>query len=127
MKAKASYWLRVAAFLIDVTFCMAITLLIKMIFRQGEIAEYWTYWIVYYTYCIYMEYKHCQTLGKMIVRIHIVRVNDKPMDFWTSFYRNIGKVISALPLFYGFTRIMNPHQSQTMHDQLAGCLVAKHF
>ena len=59
----------------------------------------------------------------MVLRIKVILTDGTSPKLLDSFYRNVGKLISTLPLFYGFIRILAPHQRQTIHDELAKCLI----
>jgi uncharacterized RDD family membrane protein YckC len=70
-----------------------------------------------------MDSYHQQTIGKMILKIKVIKTDGTKPDILSAFYRNFGKIVSAIPLFYGFLRILDPNQRQTVHDQLGKCLV----
>lgn len=120
---KASFWKRLIALIIDIILLSIFSWLIKMVFRLSHTSEYWFYFGLFYTYHIFMDSYHQQTIGKMILKIKVIKTDGTKPDLLNAFYRNFGKVVSAIPLFYGFIRILDPHQSQTVHDQLGRCLV----
>lgn len=57
------------------------------------------------------------------MKLRVIEVNGQKPGLKNSIYRNFGKIISAIPLFYGFLRILAPHQRQTIHDEIGKCLV----
>ncbi|MEB3104033.1 RDD family protein [Paenibacillaceae bacterium T2] len=64
-----------------------------------------------------------QTLAKKMVGIRIVRVNGKPLPWWTMFLREaIGKTISTLILFIGFLIALGK-EKKALHDYIAGTAV----
>ena len=63
------------------------------------------------------------TFGKRILKLKVIQTNGNTPDLLSCFYRNFGKYISLIPFGYGYLRILAPHQIQTIHDQLAKCLV----
>jgi len=110
---------------IDTILISTISLLIQMTFKLPDIIEYWAYFGLLYTYNILMDSYHQQTIGKMILKIKVIKTDGAKPDLLSSFYRNFGKIVSALPLFYGYLRILAPHQRQTIHDELGKCLVVE--
>ena len=120
----APAWRRLIAYLIDIIIVQAILVLSYLLI--GDIAFIIRSWIVFWTYMIYniiMDYKYQGTLGKMLLRIKVITIKGQAPDLKTSFYRNFGKLISALPLLWGFIRILTPSTPQTIHDELARCYV----
>jgi uncharacterized RDD family membrane protein YckC len=120
---KASFWKRLIAMHIDMLLMSIISWLIQMTFKLSDTSEYWIYFGLYYTYGSLMETYYQQTIGKMILKIRVIKTNGEKPEFLSSFYRNFGKVVSTLPLFYGYLRVLAPHQRQTIHDEIGNCLV----
>ncbi len=83
----------------------------------------WLVLVFYFTYGTIMEYKLQATLGKMLLKLKVVRTNGQRPDLATSFYRNFGKIISTLPLGWGFIRLLTPSYRQGIHDEIARCYV----
>lgn len=124
---KASFWQRLIAFLFDYLLIAIFDKLAGLIFGLSAPMEYWVFFGLFYTYNIFMDSYHQATLGKMILRLKIVKADGQNPDLKSSFYRNFGKIISALPLFYGFLRILVPHRQQTVHDELGKCFVIQNI
>ena len=120
---KASFWKRLIAFYIDATLVIIFCALLGLILNLSDTLQYWLDVGLFYSYMILMDYYHQATLGKMILKLRVIKVDGSKPDFLSSFYRNFGKIISALPFGYGFLRILAPHQRQTIHDELGKCLV----
>jgi uncharacterized RDD family membrane protein YckC len=70
-----------------------------------------------------MDYYHQGAFGKIILKMKVINLERQKPDLLSSFHRNFGKIISALPFLYGFLRILAPHQTQTIHDELGKCYV----
>jgi uncharacterized RDD family membrane protein YckC len=63
------------------------------------------------------------TIGKKLVRIKVVNLNEQKVSFWRATGRFFAKIISAIPLGIGFVFIgFNKHR-QGWHDNLAGTYV----
>jgi uncharacterized RDD family membrane protein YckC len=120
---KASFWKRMIALYIDVFILTIFSGLIGVVFSLSDTSEHWIYFALFYTYNIFMDNHHQATLGKKIVRIKVVKTDGTKPDLLSAFYRNFGKMVSIIPLGYGYLRILAPHQRQTIHDELGKCLV----
>lgn len=80
---------------------------------------------IFLCYNVVMDYSFQGTLGKMILRIKVIKVNGEKPDLLTSVARNVGKIISWLPLGWGFIRLLTPTFPQGIHDELAKCFVVE--
>jgi uncharacterized RDD family membrane protein YckC len=61
----------------------------------------------------------------MIMKIKVVNPKVENPSLSTSFLRNISKIISALPLMYGFIQILVPGINQAIHYRIAKCYAVK--
>ena len=122
---KASFWKRLMAFLIDTILITIFSVVAAGIFGLPDVIEYWLYAGLFYTYNILCDTYHQATLGKIITKVKVTGIDGQKPGLKNSIYRNFGKIISALPLFYGYLRILAPHQRQTIHDELGKCLVVE--
>jgi uncharacterized RDD family membrane protein YckC len=120
---KASFWKRLVAYIFDNLLLVIFTALLARIFGLPDVIEYWLYFVLYYAYNIFCDNYHQATLGKMIMKLRVVGIDDQKPSLKNSIYRNFGKIISALPFFYGFLRILAPHIRQTVHDEWGKCVV----
>lgn len=121
----APAWKRLGAYLIDVFVINFVIRLVAAGFTISDIVQAWFFFLTFILYNVYMDFFIQGTLGKMILRIKVISaVGGKP-TLLQSFNRNFGKVISTLPLFWGFIRIMTPSYKQAIHDELARCFVVK--
>jgi uncharacterized RDD family membrane protein YckC len=120
---KASFWKRLAAFFIDVFILTIFSGLIGVVFSLSDTSEHWIYFALFYSYNIFMDSHHQATFGKKIVKIKVVKTDGTKPDLLSASYRNFGKIVSMIPLCYGYLRILAPHQRQTMHDELGKWLV----
>jgi uncharacterized RDD family membrane protein YckC len=125
LRNKASFWRRFIAFNIDYFLIFCFSFLISSILEFPELIKYWIFIFLFHVYFIILEKLTSQTLGKMIMKIRVVNEKGENLSFSTSLIRNISKIISALPLMYGFIQILAPHVSQTIHDRIAKCYVMK--
>ena len=65
------------------------------------------------------------TPGKRLCRLKVVDMAGNRISFGRAFLRNIAKVLSFLPLGFGFLLACLTIRSQTLHDKIAGTVVLK--
>lgn len=122
---KASFWKRLLAFLVDSIALGLVTVVAVYLLELDDIVESVFMVVTSYTSSITLEYFYQTTIGKSMLKLLVMRVDGRKPKFSDTFCRNIGKIASALPLYYGFTRILAPHRRQTIHDEIARCLVVE--
>jgi predicted Zn finger-like uncharacterized protein len=67
-----------------------------------------------------------QTLGKMALRIKVVRTDGGDLGYGGAFLREVpGKFISGLILGIGYLMVAFDQRKQGLHDKIAGSLVVK--
>jgi uncharacterized RDD family membrane protein YckC len=120
---KASFWKRLIACLIDNLMIMLVVEITAVIFQFPNVVGNIGAFILFYLYGTFSEHYFQTTAGKSVMKLKVVGEDRQAPTLLNSFFRNLGKMISAIPLFYGFLRILAPHQQQTMHDELGKCWV----
>lgn len=143
----AGFWRRLAAFMIDtfpiqiVIFCIFYFFLgfdetlhnymngprdfdsrLEFLTERNRIRD--STWMIWIAYCMIAEASPLQgTLGKRLMGMRVVdRFGRRPTIF-QAFTRNLGKIISALPIFLGFIWAAWSGKKQGWHDKLSGCYV----
>ena len=105
---------------------MAILVLPVLVFTEPSPRQLAAYeFLMYYLYVISLEWAVQQTLGKALLGIKVVGKEGRKAKFSQIVLRNLGKIVSALPLGYGFFRILSPEHHQTIHDEIASCWVIR--
>lgn len=122
---KASFWRRLIAFTIDALIVAITSAIIAVVFEFSASSSYSLNLLLFYLYNIIMDYYKMGTIGKLYTNIRVVGVDGQRPHFVNSVLRNLGKIISGIPLFYGFLIILAPHVRQTLHDQLGKCYVVQ--
>jgi uncharacterized RDD family membrane protein YckC len=61
--------------------------------------------------------------GKYALSIKVTDMNGEKIDFLRAFGRNLAKLLSALPLYFGFLMASFTDRKQALHDMMADCLV----
>ena len=65
------------------------------------------------------------TPGKRLCRLKVVDMEGNRISFGRAFLRNVAKVLSFLPLGFGFLLACLTIRSQTLHDKIARTVVLK--
>ena len=82
--------------------------------------------IVGAAYCMYFWVKQDgQTLGKKAMKIKVVRVDGKQLDWMTAGLRYLGYIVSGIPLLLGYIWILFDGKKQGWHDKIASTYVVK--
>ncbi|WNZ44134.1 RDD family protein [Leptolyngbya boryana CZ1] len=140
----ASFWERVAAYLLDVIVVNIIGAIIGLIagFTLGILyvlvtgsdtgidslepifvllGIIWSW--IYYAFC---ESSGKQaTFGKSIMKLRVTDLNGQKISFSRATGRHFSKFISGLILGIGFLMPAFDEKGQALHDKIAGCLIVK--
>ncbi len=63
------------------------------------------------------------TIGKLILRLKVVKKDGLDIGYLDSFIRFVGYFISSIPVFLGFLWSCIDSNSQAWHDKIAGTVV----
>ncbi len=66
-----------------------------------------------------------RTVGKMITRTRVVRLDGRPMSWWDCFDRAGGYGASAATALLGFFEALRSANRQALHDRIAGTVVVR--
>jgi predicted Zn finger-like uncharacterized protein len=138
----AGFWLRVVASLIDSLVVFVVQIVCGVLFGvtsslvggglghgpdRGLFSLVWlftttvglAYYVVFTGAC-------GQTLGKMALRIKVVRTDGSDLGYGGAFLREVpGKFLSGLILGIGYLMVAFDQRKQGLHDKIAGSLVVK--
>jgi uncharacterized RDD family membrane protein YckC len=82
--------------------------------------------IIFVAYFTYLEGTRGQTIGKMVMKIKVVREDGSSIDISTAFIRNILRVIDGLFAYLvGAIIIWTSHKRQRLGDIAAKTVVVK--
>lgn len=65
------------------------------------------------------------TIGKRLCRLYVADMSGDRISFVRAFIRNISKLLSLLPLGFGFLMIAVTLHNQCLHDKIAGTVVLR--
>ncbi|MBW4646002.1 MAG: RDD family protein [Goleter apudmare HA4340-LM2] len=130
----AGFWRRLAADLIDQVILIFASFITAVIFVANEPMDDETagfLWMFLYilmaaVYSSAMESSALQaTIGKKALGIIVTNMNGHKISFSQALARHLSKIISYLTLGIGYLMVGFTQKRQTLHDQIAGCLVIK--
>lgn len=124
----AGFWIRVVAALVDGLVVGIIYLLFALVaLRELDlVAIELVFYVVTYSYSIFMHKAYGQTLGKMALRIRVIRHDGRELDWGTVILRELpGKILSGLTLYVGYMLAGFTREKKGLHDMIAGTRVIK--
>lgn len=136
--ARAGFWMRLLAAIIDGIVLSVVGLVIGKALGQdvftaknGTVSYRLTGGpflltdVVNALYFIVLEGSAAgQTLGKKVMGIRVVGIDDaRPIGYGRAFVRWIGRLVSALPCFLGFFWMLWDGEKQTWHDKFSSAVV----
>ncbi|MDX8400478.1 MAG: RDD family protein [Gallionellaceae bacterium] len=126
----AGFWVRFAAYLLDVAIILFLTLAITLgatfVGEAGVMIAGVATLLINLLYFPVMESSQRQaTFGKSLCGIKVTDLDGKQLTFLRSLLRNIAKILSAIPFCIGFLLAAFTGRKQALHDMLANCLVVR--
>jgi uncharacterized RDD family membrane protein YckC len=114
---RAGFWIRMAALLLD-------TLLVG--FLMGMLHHgFHLQLLVLATYGAVMWKLRGSTVGGIVFDLHVVRLDDRPVDWETAIVRALGCFLSLAVIGLGFFWIGFDAGKQAWHDKIAGTVVVR--
>ncbi len=118
----AGFWLRFAAFLIDLIIMFFVLGILGVIFRR--FGSFFLGIIGNWLYYALMESSSMQaTFGKMAVGLKVVDTQGNKINFGQASGRHFGKILSGMILFIGYMMAGWTDRKQALHDIISDCLV----
>ena len=77
------------------------------------------------TYFVWMNGMYGATIGKMIMKIKIVKINGKKLSYSDAMVREISSYLSVLVLFLGYFNVLWDRKKQAWHDKIAKTVVVR--
>jgi uncharacterized RDD family membrane protein YckC len=121
--AKAGFWIRFVAFLIDIILLAIVGGIIQAIF--GITAAGYINFVIGLAYFIYFwsAMGGGQTLGMRAMKVRVVKTDGSELTLVGALLRYIGVVISVIPVFIGLIWAAFDANKQGWHDKIAGTYV----
>jgi uncharacterized RDD family membrane protein YckC len=119
--ARAGFWNRFAAALIDGVLLGIVSTVLQIAVGSAGTVVGVAVGLAYYTY---LEGESGQTIGKRAVGIRVVDIaGGGAIGFSRAFIRYVGRYISAIVILLGYLWMLWDPQKQTWHDKLANSVV----
>ena len=121
MKNYAGFFQRLVGYIID---ALIISVPLGILFKNSEAnnAIQLIVWTVYY---VWMLGKYGQTVGKMVMKIKVVKEDGSPISYSDALIRELTSYLSAVVLFLGFLWVIWDSKKQAWHDKIVKTIVVK--
>lgn len=122
----ATFWQRLAAFLIDIVLFFLILVVLSLswqsIWKESTFTaeQVLILGMVWFGYFVVFQAINGFTLGKKLLKIRIVdKEGNKPKILRFFFREGVGKLVSFLPMYAGFISMWIDDEGKTWHDKIA--------
>jgi len=126
--AKAGFWIRVVAFIIDgIILGILASILNSIVFAGDSVRGSGLNTLVGLAYSMYFwsSYGHGQTVGNRVMKIRVIKMDGSELTLTDSFLRYVGLILSFLCLFIGVIWVAFDANKQGWHDKIANTYVVK--
>lgn len=127
--AKAGFWIRVVAFIIDSILIAVVNAIIAAILSSsttGRSGIQTLLGIIYFTYFWSSSSPWPgQTVGDKLLNLRVIRTDGSDLTLVQAFIRYVGLFISFIVIFIGVIWVAFDPNKQGWHDKIAGTYVIK--
>jgi len=126
--AKAGFWIRVGAYLIDGIIVVVVSSILNSILRLDPIAGangLGTLIGLVYFVALWSSTGGGQTIGMRILNLKVIRTDGSELTLIQAVIRYVGFIISAIPFCIGLIWVAFDADKQGWHDKIAGTYVVK--
>ncbi len=116
---------RLLAYIIDGILTYLLIIAIKIFVPLDVITENIVYLVIWTGYWVWMTGTFGATVGKMVLKIKIVKEDGSNVGYLTAFVRELASYLSFLIFGLGFLNIIWDGKKQSWHDKIAKTLVVK--
>ncbi len=124
----AGFWARFVASLLDsmIVSIIGLVLAVGALFAGLGLLANLLGFLVFVLYFPLLESSARQaTFGKQLLGLQVTDLDGARVSFVRALMRNLGKILSAIPLYIGFILAAFTGRKQALHDILAKCLVVR--
>jgi uncharacterized RDD family membrane protein YckC len=111
---RAGFWVRLGAAVLDLLIVVALWRMLG--FHQFPLLPLIAYHVAFWTW-------KGTTLGGVIFRLKIVRMDGQPLTFAVALVRSLASLLSAAALFLGFLWVAWAEDKRSWHDLIAGTTI----
>jgi len=127
--AKAGFWIRVVAFIVDSVILYVINLIVGVVLNPsttGRSGIQTLLGIIYFTYFwSASSLWPGQTVGDKLLNLRVIKTDGTDLTIIQAFIRYVGLVVSILVIFIGVIWVAFDPNKQGWHDKIAGTYVVK--
>jgi uncharacterized RDD family membrane protein YckC len=127
--AKAGFWIRVVAFIIDSVILYVVNLIVGAVLSPstaGRTGIQTLLGIIYFTYFwSASSLWPGQTVGDKLLSLRVVRTDGSDLSIVQALIRYVGLFVSFLVIFIGVIWVAFDPNKQGWHDKIAGTYVVK--
>jgi len=127
--AKAGFWIRVVAYIIDAIILYIVNILINVVLHGNNGARGGIQLILGLLYFVYFWSSTSpwpgQTPGLKVLNLRVVRTDGSNLDLVQALIRYVGLVISFLVIFIGVIWVAFDPNKQGWHDKIASTYVVR--
>jgi len=127
--AKAGFWIRVLAFIIDSVILYVVNLIVGLVLNPsttGRSGIQTLLGIIYFTYFWSASSMWPgQTVGDKLLNLRVIKTDGTDLTIVQAFIRYVGLFVSFLLIFIGVIWVAFDPNKQGWHDKIAGTYVVK--
>ena len=126
--ARAGFWIRVGAYLIDVVIVVAVgSILNSILALDPTVAGNGLGQLISLVYFIVLWSSNGggQTVGMRVLKLEVIKTDGSELTLVQSFIRYVGLIVSVIPLCIGLIWVAFDAEKQGWHDKIAGTYVVK--
>jgi uncharacterized RDD family membrane protein YckC len=126
--AKAGFWIRVAAFIIDgIILGILSSILNSIVFGGDSVRGGGLNTLVGLAYSVYFwsSYGHGQTVGNRVMKIRVIKMDGSELTLTDAFIRYVGLIVSFVCVFIGVIWVAFDENKQGWHDKIASTYVVR--
>ncbi|GEM_PF-3576855 len=113
----AGFWVRYAAFQIDI---FPVAIIIALLSRSSfNILGSWIVIVIFFLYSTIFTFLYGATLGKKLFRLKVVDKNGNKPNFIAAVLRETGKLIFTVVFLVGFLWVVFDKEKQGLYDKIA--------
>jgi len=116
-KEYAGFLIRLIAAIID---GIIVGIPLSFVTRAGLIR-----YLIPTAYAVFMLGKYGATVGKMVMKIKVVKEDGSSLSYSDALIREIASYLSAVVLLLGFLWVLWDAKKQSWHDKIAKTIVVK--
>lgn len=123
-QVRATFWIRVGAYLID-GILLALVVSLPAYLTAGSTAGDWTpsfFEVAYFTIAVAIW---GQTIGKRALRLKVVRPDGSRVGFWRALARALAYYLSGIILLIGFLMVAFRKDRRALHDLICDTVVVR--